>query len=381
VGGSFDQISHRGEALVLQALVTHPAAGSIAEDTAAIQQRASALVSSDDEVAIKIAIVATGVGGSRADQYLGGFAAGVTERPEILHKLSSSLKFDLVKRYPTLLTSPELWKVSVDQQLVIAAQLSSLHNTGDHQKGITKAVLAANAWPALTSIIAQFRDGAVGAILEWIENIQQTPLSVPEPVLVALGEHRHLVLEVIRKQRIGPHALRAVSAILDPRADSVRALGNRVWVEALGLGVRLAPVEAELRSKAFALSIGLSLAGDGDVDLVREGFSAVYDAARRDCLPEEVWAFVEPYLPWYLVTWDRCARLIRGVVRLFLDRQWPASDFLSTFQTGEEFRRALEEADTTRRGSMYIKRICDQTQMGSLTPDDAHADALKRYCG
>jgi hypothetical protein len=380
VGGTFGQIPHRGESLVLRALVTHPAAGSIPAETAAIEQRAAALVSSDDKSAIEIATVASSIGGIRAQQYLDGFATGVGASPELLHRLSSSLTFSLLKRRPSLLTSPELWRGSTDHQLAIAAYVSSLHDLREYGRKITEAVLTANAWPSLASVLAQFGCEAVSAILEWIDAIPQTALSLPEPVFEALAEQRHVVTEVIQQKQIGARALRVVSAFLDPRADRVRALGTKVWVGVVGSETHLASVKAELRSRAFVLSIGLSLAGEGDVQLVREGFSAVYDAARDSCLDDEIWSFVEPYLPWYLVIWDRCARLIRGVVRLFLDRQWPASEFIDTFQTAEQFHRALEEADMTRRGSRYIRGICDLISAGSLTVDHLRAEALKRYC-
>jgi len=77
---------------------------------------------------------------------------------------------------------------------------------------------------------------------------------------------------------------------------------------------------------------------------------------------------------------DRCVRLIRGVVRLFLERQWPASEFLSTFLTAEQFQRAIEEADRTRTGSRYIKWMCDLTTSDSETVDEVHAQILARYC-
>lgn len=378
IGGTFSQ-TPGGEALALQALVTHPAAGSIPEDTAAIKQRAQSLATSGDERAIQIAMTAPKIGGIRAAQYLDGFAAGIRAKPEILPRLSLSLTFDLLKRHPALLTLSELWKASADQQLAIAAHMSSLHDLSEFGKQITEAVLIANAWPPLATVLAQFGYEAVTATLEWIDAIPKNELSLPEQFFWALGEQRDLLTEVVRQRPVGARALRVISALLDPRADNVRALGTRVWMRVVGQDIRLASVNADLRSRTFLLSLGLSLPGNGNVQLVREGFSTVYDAALSGGLDDELWSYVEPYLPWYLVTWDRCARLIRGVVRLFVDRQWPASEFLSTFRTGEQFRRALEEADRTYRGSRYINGICELSRAGSLTTDTLHAEALDQY--
>ena len=380
ISGKFARSSEHGEYLVLQALVAHPAAACVAEDTAAIESRARALVDSDDESAIRIAMTATSVGGTRAEQFLDGLGAGVISRPEILHRLPSALTFDLVKRLPTLLTFPELWKTSAEQQLTIIAQLPSLQSIPGFGKAITEAALASSAWSSLASVLARFGEESVDAILEWIDGIQRIPLSIPEPVYTALGEQRNLVIRVISRKTVGPRALRVASALLDPRATSVRALGSRVWAGATKGNICLAAKDAELRSRAFVLSLGLSISGPGDVELVSDGFSIVYNAARRNELNQEVWSFVEPYLPWYLVTWDRCARLIRGVVRRFLDRAWPAAKFVSTFRTDEEFRRALKDADATREGTQYIHQICEFVRAGSIKVDTIRGRALAEYC-
>src|ERR1700720_589136 len=108
------------------ALVTHPAASSIPSDIAAIEKRASSLVLVDPESALRIATAASNIGGVRGGQYLDGFAAGVRSKPEILHELPLSLTFDLLKRLPSLLESPEAWQGPVDCQLAVAAHISSL---------------------------------------------------------------------------------------------------------------------------------------------------------------------------------------------------------------------------------------------------------------
>jgi len=372
--------SQMGEAPVVRALVTHPAAASIPADVAAIEQRARTLVDSDDEMAIQIAITATSLGGVRAQQFLDGFAAGVSSKPEILHTLSSPLTFELLKMHPELLTSAELWKVPASQQLVIAAYVSSLPRAKEYGKKITEAIIAANAWTAMPSLLAQFGHEAVEVILNCIDVSPGLPLSVSESLFSALAEQRHLLIEIIRQKTLGVAALRVASTLLDPRADSVRGLGTKPWVRMSEGNVHLGSVKAELRSKAFVLSLGLSLADEGAVKLAREGFSAVYEAAHNNLIDDETWAFVEPYLPWYIVTWDKCARLVRGVVHLFLSRKWPASEFASTFITSEQFQRALDEASRTRRGSRYIKGICEQVRAGSLTIDKVHAEILARHC-
>jgi hypothetical protein len=380
INGNLSQPSRAGEASVIRALVTHPGAASIPADVAAIEARARMLVNSDDESAIQLAMTATSLDKIRAQQFLDGFAAGLSSKPEILHGLPSPLIFQLLRMHPELVTFEELWKVPPNQQLAIVAYLSSVPRAKEYGGKITEAIIAANAWPSLPGVLAHYEYEAVNAILKWIDASPSAPLSLPEAVFRALSEQRHLLIEIIQQKSIGAPALRIVSALLDPRADSVRALGTKSWVRMIEANVHLDSVEAELRSRTFLLSIGLSVAGEDAVRLVREGFSTVYNAARDGRLDDETWAFVEPYLPWYLVTWDKCARLVRGVVHLFLHRKWPGSEFASTFITAEQFQRALAEAGKTKRGSRYISGICDQFRAGSLSIDKVQAEALTRYC-
>jgi hypothetical protein len=379
VGGRLSQLPRNGESSVVRALVTHPGASAVSAHIAAVKRRAESLVKNDGESAINIAIAALSIGGTRSEQYLDGFAAGVESGSTSFHDLPTSLTFDLLKRRPSLLMSAAVWKGPIEHQLALASQVSSFTTLGQDYGGkITNAVLQARAWASLTSIVTQFGYESVTEILTWIDALEQLPISVPQPVLDALGSQRNVVTEVIRKKQIGPRSLRVASALLDPRSFQVQTLGTSVWVGLTENGMHLAFPEAELRSRVFMLSIGLALCGDGDVRLIREGFSAVYNAAYNNRLDDNVWSFVEPYLPWYVVTWDRCIRLTRGVVRLFLDRDWPHSEFLLTFATPEQFSRALEETDRTRRGRWYVNQMC--RFINSSFVDEVHADILRRHC-
>src|SRR5208337_2190717 len=197
-GGTLSRLS-AGESLVLHTLVTHPAAGCIAEDTADIERRARLLVASDEESAIRIAVTALNVGGTRAARFLNGFAAGVGSKPELIHRVSSRLKSDLVDRQPALLAVPEIWAESFNEQLSLVAHLASLQNLPDLGSAITEAILAANAWPPLPTVLAKFEYPAVAAVLRWIDQIPQSTLSLAEPVLGALAAQQSVVTEVLRR--------------------------------------------------------------------------------------------------------------------------------------------------------------------------------------
>jgi hypothetical protein len=367
------------ESLILRVLITHPLADCVSPEVMAIRQRAQRLLGFDPENARALALAALSIGGKRAEEYLSGFASGVVSRPHLLHNFPVSLTLELVKRQPGLLTSKEFWQLSSEQQMDFNLQISSLGIDPSYSKTITQAVVDAEAWQSLPTMFAVFKSDAVAAVFDWIDAIPQTDLSLPLPLVHALADERYQVLSLIRDGQLGPRSLRVASSFMDPRADVVRALGLSKWSRLANSGIQLTWQNAELHSLAFQLSLGLSTTGEGGVVLVRQGFGAVYEASRNCELGDRLWAFVEPYLPWYLVEWDRCARLVRGVVAAFVKRQWPFSEFVSTFVTDEQFNRALDEARRSRRGSRFVDKLLERVRNGSVNIGASRLEILSRY--
>jgi hypothetical protein len=377
ISGSFS--ASKGESAVLAALVSHPATTCVPSDIAVVEQRARQLVATDPRSAIEIGLMSANVGTSRADEYLRGLLEGVRGEPNVLVDAPSLLIFNLVKEEPGLLTRTALWQVAVDQQLALAARLVSLPRTEELSRGVTTAILNAEAWAALGSAMSWFGLDGVTAVLHWIEARPGDVVALPSAISSALREHRNDLIRALSDRHYGPRALLASSALLDPRSQDVRRLTATVWTHATAHSLRFDDPLMELRSRVFLLSVGLSAGSEG-VSLVREGFAAVYEGAKEGGgVDDQLWGFVEPYLPWYRVTWDRCARLIRGVVRQFLEQRWPAAEFLSTFRTAEQLDRALDEASGSLRGSRYIRRVC-AARRERLLPHDPRVAILARYC-
>ncbi|HEX4194082.1 MAG TPA: hypothetical protein VHY80_13330, partial [Stellaceae bacterium] len=78
------------------------------------------------------------------------------------------------------------------------------------------------------------------------------------------------------------------------------------------------------------------------------------------------WEQLEPVLPWHIPSWDKCARLIRGAARAFLDRAWPREEFCRTFSTSEQFERAVQEIHSMWGGSHFLRKLRDRVDDGSI---------------
>jgi len=377
--GGYYAAMPNGEPTVLRALVTHPAADSLPEEVAHIEHRAASLALADITGAAEIAASAAIVGGERAGSFLDGFATGISSSPIFLSSIPLSLTIDLLKRRPELATRPELWRRPAREQMDISVQIALRGASSLFAQQVIRAVLVEKAWPALPNLLAHFGSTAVGSVLEWIDESNSSS-ALPQSVLGAMQEYRSELLEAVGKARLGARSLRLVATMLDPRSDDVRSIPRSTWVHLVGSDMQL-PSNSELRCRTFLLSLGLSARDDNDALLVREGFSAVYDAARQNQLDDYLWDYVEPYLPWYLANWDRCARLVRGVVGIFLEHDWPVSEFVATFSTEEQFGRALDEADRRFYGWRYIKRIRNLSNINSPVLTPSQLALLDRFRG
>ncbi len=113
---------------------------------------------------------------------------------------------------------------------------------------------------------------------------------------------------------------------------------------------------AELHACAFFVILSLVRPEADSAVLGRQSFSKIYWAARRQLLPWSLWKRIEVQLPWHLLEWDRCARLIEGMVSRFINRSWPAVEFIRTFRTDDEFEQAIRAALLMRADS-YVENL------------------------
>jgi hypothetical protein len=245
---------------------------------------------------------------------------------------------------------------------------------------ITRATLLAKAWPALPSLFATFGQHSIAAALSWIDETENDAISVPSVAIDALEGHRTEILDVLKERSLNGRALFLLTTLLDPRSSEVRDLGVTPWIRRAWPKRDQDSFSDEIRSKSFLLSLALSSSEENAVTLVRAAFPCVYEAAKQGKLDDKLWQYVDPYLPWHFRSWDRCARLIRGIARLFLDREWSALEFAATLQTEEQFARALDDLDRTFAGARYVKNMCQLRKDGALSLDPARAQSLARFC-
>jgi len=352
---------------LLRTLVFHSGSRSLPPAVSRIPDRAQTVVRADLQLATSIALAAVEADGDGSREFLQGFFDTIKAAPYIVSSLPLPLLYELLRRNPEASTNWELWRRPAADQLAIAGRLLSAKIGDELGSAAIDAALTAGALDAVTLLLGHFNAHGVLAALRWFDSENNRLRELPHILRHSLGEHRDILVSAIRAGLCGPRALRVASMLLDPRGADVRSLGPDVWVPVATPGDDNAWMVDDLRSCAFFLSLGLFFREKEAAALVGLGFSAVYEAAKRNCIGDYLWGFVDEVLPWYIVYWDRCARLVRGVVKLFLRNSWPESAFLATFVTEEQVMRAFDESRKSPDGLDLIRRICEAMNGGTLT--------------
>jgi hypothetical protein len=364
---------------VLDAFVKNSASLTIPADIANVSQRAHLLTIKERITAEQIAHRALGLGGERAALFLDGFASAMSSTPESMYALPLALSVDVLARNASPLSNPRFWSnCSQERQLALIQYLPFLlHQV--YEKSVLRAVLEAHAWTVVPALISLGGCEAVVTLLRWLDEIADQPEPDVERIERILSEHRTLVAQAIGREAFGPCALAMTTSVLDPHTEAVRSLGVNVWLVVVAAPIRLS-TEANIRSKAFLLSLGLSIKPHGAVGLVRDGFSVVYNAAASHMISDESWNYVEQSLPWVWNTWDRCEWMVKGTVRDFVARQWSPQEFVNTFITEEQLHRALGQAQASRKGRRYLKSLCIRYREEAVKIDQLRALILSRFC-
>ncbi len=187
----------------------------------------------------------------------------------------------------------------------------------------------------------------------------QPSYEMEEFILGQLWNHREYLREYLRSTSVSGF-LKLAAAVLDVarREAETFPLDRVMPVDNLPL---LRDGGAELHACAFLTMVGLVRDDGAAAYFMREGFSTIYWAAREQRLPWELWKSLESQLPWHLLEWDRCAILIEGSVKRFVDRGWSADQFSSTFRSDEEFNRAVSALETMRSDSAQRLRAAART--------------------
>lgn len=275
-------------------------------------------------------------------------------------RLPVSAAVEVLKRRPDLARDPSVWQRSDDSASVV---LQGLTTKGSFSDAIAYGLLGSEN-------VRLLHDAENAGALEWVRGARAfvddhiVRAQTEEFILGRLWNSQSELHTVLNSVRFGSFLKFAAAAL-----DASRREAEAFPLHNVDLRSQLPCLHdrgADLQACAFLVVVALSRKDEISSRLASEAFSAVYLAAREQRLPWDLWRRVEPLLPWHLLEWDRCARLVEGMVGRFLEHGWSSQDFFGTFSTDEEFDRAVSVAITMRR-SDYVQRLRHEAQRGKAS--------------
>jgi hypothetical protein len=274
-----------------------------------------------------------------------------------------------IRRRRDIARDPNAWRRSGGDEIRLVESVISVGEfNGDMAYGLLclgnmRLLVAARAAPSRAWV-----EGAHAFTDDLVPNPD-----VEEFLMGRLWSARHDVRARLHAGKFG-RFLKFAAAVLDVTRDEAAnlPLGHADTERELPI---LHDRGAETRAAAFLVIVGLTRNEPSAGYCLSCGFSNVYEAARNDELPWDVWRGLESELPWHLFDWDRCARLVEGAAARFPRNGWPARTFMLTFRTEEEFGRAVGVLEATRDVA-FVARLRDEVARSPTAHRSFHRTRL-----
>jgi len=299
-------------------------------------------------------------------------------RPEIQGAILSRV----LAAQPRFAESPLAWQQPSDRQIVVIRSLSASDvATRELVIAAWKAALTAGSdVPVRENIGSEDKTKAV-ALLEWLAERQdkQAEEMACRWKDVLIGQDDSVLHFLSRCAQPSPPLVLASALALSPSVD-VSGLDMLIWERVPRFFDSTIDGQNTLRAACFVLRKGLEASKPEGGLLVSHVFGLIYDAAERDALTDGSWGVVSSSLPGLWGYWDKCERLIHGVVRKFSSGCWPIDHFFLTFKKPKQLERALHYAKKDWWTRDYFLKVCRAFHDNELSITPNQAEVLRSVC-
>ncbi len=357
------------------------AANAFGSEVVQARKRGSRLAQLCAAEAIGVAgeLLAVGVAG---EEFVGGMAQALRPEDVFTAEANDPVIVQLVRANPTLATSPLAWTLpEAHGRAVVQGLKESPYVSPELMVSIMKTSLDSGVDSLATQELDAGIDLKVSALLGWLSETHRGDAGVLlSRWKFVLIEHDDLILQWITSHSdASPIAFLAAALVLNPSINASE-LGGAFWSKSSLFPFLALDRSDRLRAASFVLRKALETSDPAAASGVAAAFALAYEAAEHSQLPEEAWWIVSDVLPGSWWTWDRCQRLIEGVVNQFARWQWPVQEFVRSFGRVELLDRALDVAKWNWRGTKYHDEVCRAFAQGRIEVSEGQARALRSLC-
>jgi len=268
-----------------------------------------------------------------------------------------SLINQLISQRPSLLTEPDLWRAG--SQFVEPALEAAIRDSGRLLSALDTIIDVSDGRIASRVCRALGSEVVLSALITRMDTRRTEDLSASERDWLstavtpnglgrafAEGRVREITTLVALARTVGPDDIPNDYGD-DPCATALRGAS----------GTLTAPARLYLCS--WLLARGFGYRSHNASELIVNSFEDVYVAALESRLPNECWRLVEWRLPnsFLWANWDRGRRLRVGVMKVFIDRDFPPSLFGHLMHDDDLFAGIASEATSLSWGTGYLRRV------------------------
>jgi hypothetical protein len=251
---------------------------------------------------------------------------------------------------------PDLGTEAAFWSLPDAWSAASLRRAAEHAD-LAPAIVAAmlrSERPSVREACAVFgRENVLRRLVGLVDGGEPLPPDAARAWLLEACSDPNAVARCLSEESIRASTLETLSRVISP--DFVpNDFGDDPWLIALGRTEGLGLQNLYLLSFVLARAFGRRTRNCAG--LVRIVFDKVYAATARSALPDDAWRLLDDrlYKPFFWASWDRCARIRRTTVDLFVNRELDQRSFLQITSRDDIFELLVGIAAESYSGQKYL---------------------------
>jgi hypothetical protein len=200
-----------------------------------------------------------------------------------------------------------------------------------------------------------FKDEAVTIILNWYINHD-----LNTQWKNAIKRYPKAIVKWLKKsQKINIDKVADLIGLLNPNFSEIVETEIDIWISIASKAKMILNKDKLNNTMSFFLTLAFNNTDPKYAKLFEFSFMDVHNALKYNELEYHYWRILENKLPQVEIwrSWDKCERLRRGFVEIFINNDWPFQAFLQSVPDKETFTRILEYCNKTYNGRKYIKNL------------------------